>query len=118
MSEFFTALKIISPVTLPSDNLVSQSSNKKIVIRIYDNATTKLVSATEMVEAAPSINVKKGPPIPSIIEKQQSIAFIAVDFNSLCKMYLLVKKQIIHKNDIVQKKVIIQIPLNICDGLA
>ncbi|KFA59132.1 hypothetical protein GAPWKB11_1021 [Gilliamella apicola] len=33
-------------------------------------------------------------------------------------MYLLVKKQIIHKKDIAQKKVTIQIPLNISDGLA
>ncbi|KDN09335.1 hypothetical protein GAPWKB30_2062 [Gilliamella apicola] len=53
-----------------------------------------------------------------MLGKQHSIAFIAVDFNSLCKMYLLVKKQIIHKKDIVQKNAIIQMPLNICDGLA
>ncbi|AHN25928.1 hypothetical protein GAPWK_1351 [Gilliamella apicola] len=43
---------------------------------------------------------------------------MAVDFRSLCRTYLFTKKQTIHKNDIVQKKAIIQIPLNICDGLA
>ncbi|OCG14995.1 hypothetical protein A9G09_04945 [Gilliamella sp. wkB292] len=43
---------------------------------------------------------------------------MVVDFKSLPNKYLLVIKQIIHKNDIVQKKAIIQMPLNISDGFA
>ena len=118
ISELFTALKTIFPVTLPPEILVSHNSNKKIVIGINDNATTKLATATDIVEDAPNIKVRNGTPIPPILGKQQSIEFIAVDFKSLCKTYLFVKKQTIHKKDMVQKKAIIQIPLKISDGFA